>query len=521
MRRVRTKGPELGIALLISIFILLLISVVAIALIVSSGTESALAGNYRSSTGVYYAAMAGLEEARSRLVSKNPSYFRTTSPTFLPSPGTPLAPGSPVYMINPLPSETVAPWDLASTYPDNQFNQEFLSSGYSVPPSPPWTNSVWNTPPLNGLSFPGPLYKWVRINAISETSLGVQVAPYDGHIADPTKPIFYDSTSPPHAQLNVSNSGAQVLEITALAALPNGSQKLLQYLVALVPAKFPDFPTGQLSFPATLTLSGSTGNGASFHAPSSNSSYVVKGDDYDCSPVPVLTGAKYPAIGVFTNADALLTGPVIGGAPPGIPPAYRPNYTGLNNPGPYIPDVENVSSLFPATLQMPSKLDLLAQSIAQYADVTIPSGPITYPLPTVTGAALTPLGMSPSKPLTVVVNGNLDISNWSNDGYGLLLVIGNFTYDPDTNWYGIILVIGQGKVLNSQNGQYKQINGAMLVAKTRNLAGSLLPDPNLGGASVSFLDAMQGNGIRYSNCWIQKAQPTASYKILSFHEISQ
>ena len=40
-----------GIALLISIFVLLLISVVCIALIVSSGTESALAGNYRSSTG--------------------------------------------------------------------------------------------------------------------------------------------------------------------------------------------------------------------------------------------------------------------------------------------------------------------------------------------------------------------------------------------------------------------------------------------------------------------------------------
>jgi Tfp pilus assembly protein PilX len=47
------RRTETGIALLISIFILLLISVVAIALIVSSGTESALAGNYRSSTGVY------------------------------------------------------------------------------------------------------------------------------------------------------------------------------------------------------------------------------------------------------------------------------------------------------------------------------------------------------------------------------------------------------------------------------------------------------------------------------------
>src|SRR6266850_4486073 len=80
---IRKRRREAGIALLISIFVLLLISVVAIALIVSSGTESALAGNYRSSTGVYYAALAGLEEARGRLVVKNPNSFNTTAGGFL------------------------------------------------------------------------------------------------------------------------------------------------------------------------------------------------------------------------------------------------------------------------------------------------------------------------------------------------------------------------------------------------------------------------------------------------------
>src|SRR5207249_6595281 len=85
------RRTEEGIALLISIFVLLLISVVAISLIVSSGTESALAGNYRSSTGVYYAALSGLEEARGRLLFKNPQAFSATDPTtFLPPAGTPL-----------------------------------------------------------------------------------------------------------------------------------------------------------------------------------------------------------------------------------------------------------------------------------------------------------------------------------------------------------------------------------------------------------------------------------------------
>jgi hypothetical protein len=120
----------------------------------------------------------------------------------------------------------------------------------------------------------------------------------------------------------------------------------------------------------------------------------------------------------------------------------------------------------------------------------------------------------------VIANGNLDISNWSHDGFGLLLVTGTFTYDPDTTWNGLVLVIGQGIVNNSQNGQYKQINGAMFVAKTRDGSGNMLTG-RIGGASVSFLSAMQGNGIRYSSCWVQKAQPVGGYKVLSFHEISQ
>jgi len=164
------------------------------------------------------------------------------------------------------------------------------------------------------------------------------------------------------------------------------------------------------------------------------------------------------------------------------------------------------------------------QSLTQNADVVItpaPSGTPPY-LGTATGSNLTPLGMSSSNPLTVVVNGNLDVSNWSNDGYGLILVTGTFTYDPDTNWNGIVLVIGQGAVNNAQHGQYKQINGAMFVSQTRDhTTNQLLPGPNLGGASVTFDPPMQGNGIRYSSCWIQKALPTANYKILSFHEIAQ
>src|SRR5271167_1566558 len=93
------RSSEDGIALLIAIFVLLLISVVAISLLVSSGTETALGTNYRTSSTVYYAAIAGLEEARGRLLPKNPNYFDNPYPTFIPAPPLPLQLGQTRYVI--------------------------------------------------------------------------------------------------------------------------------------------------------------------------------------------------------------------------------------------------------------------------------------------------------------------------------------------------------------------------------------------------------------------------------------
>ncbi len=484
---IRRDPRKAGIALLISIFILLLISVVAISLLVSSGTESAIAGNYRAATAVYYAALAGLEEGRGRLSPKDPNSFKSTAPPgFLPAPGAPFAVGSPVYIIN---SAGVTPWDSASTYGDNEFQSEFPSATYAMPNPAPNVNSVSNAGGIQG-----PSYKWVRINGVSEQSLNIN---FDGN-PNSTTPVYYDGTR----FTNNPSSGNQVLEVTSLAVLPNGSQKMVQYLVASVPITLPPFL-------AALTLSGSqNGTNPVFQAPTTNAVYAVKGDgDQDCNgnPLPskVAVGlyGSYQGVGNLQNAINQLENGIPSFPPPST--AAKSNYTGQGA----WPDVEPLTPPF----QTPSQLDSIVQTIVQSADVILPSGS--------TGSALTPLGMSPTNPLTVVVNGNLDISNWSNDGYGLLLVTGTFTYDPDTNWYGIVLVIGQGVVNNSQNGQFKQINGAMFVAKTRDASGNLLPD--LGGASVSFLAAMQGNGMRYSSCWIQRAQPTSSYRILSFHEIPQ
>src|ERR1700737_714422 len=110
----RRKNSQAGVALLIAIFTLLLIGVVAVSLIVAAGTESALSGNYRSSTRAYYAAVAGLEEGRGRLLPRNSDYFNATSPSFIPATGTPpLALRQVRYILNPQGMENVL-----AAYPD-------------------------------------------------------------------------------------------------------------------------------------------------------------------------------------------------------------------------------------------------------------------------------------------------------------------------------------------------------------------------------------------------------------------
>jgi len=500
LNRVRKPQKEKGIALLISIFILLLISVVAIALIVSSGTETALAGNYRSATGVYYAGQAGLEEVRGRLYPKNPSSFQNTAPGFLPSPGVTLAVGSVAYVLNPSPTE--ASGTLLATYPDTEYDSEFGAGSLAGATVSPPALSVWQTPPLNALGIPGPLYKWVRINPVTERSLNVLVAPYNSGPLDSTTPVFYDGT-----QLNISGSGEQVLEITSLAVLPNGSQKILQYLAAPLPLN--------LSFPAALTLDGQN---VQFSVPTS-SSFWIDGNDHDTVGSCNAGAAPIPAVGYTNNSDSSYSN-IYNAIPPGPPPpsGRRNQYIGAAA----WPNLVNVGVL--ANLQTVVGLNALVQNITGVADTIVNPTPVdpATGLGTATASDL-PGAMSSSNPMITVVNGNLNVSGWHGTGYGLLLVTGEFKYDPDASWKGIVLVIGVGKLSSFQGGS-GDFRGAVFLAKTTDTTTSPYTPMSSGAPGVpnfAFTAGSGGTGIYYSNCWIQAAMPTAGYQILSFHEISQ
>lgn len=498
------RRSEAGVALLIAIFVLLLIGVTAIALILSAGAESALAGNYRSSASAQYAALAGLEEARGRLLPNNADYLGAILP---PPGGLQLPLGNVIYIVNPNPltAEVVNPTDLSnpSTYPDTDYLQEFPTTPIT---NLQLTNSV---SPVAGL--PGPLYKWVRINAVTEQSLNVNVN--GGPLPlDSTTPLFYDyacadigSKPGPTLCLNHSPRASQALEITALAALPNGTQKLLQYVVApsAPNLNFAGLGSQSPSFPAALTLDG---NSVDFDGPTS-AAFKVDGTDHVAPCAPGSGTNPVSAIGYTNSSDSSLSNILSG-----IIAANQSHYSGA---GTMSPNVTNVNAL-PPNYQTPSGLDSLVQTITQGADAVI-QGPVTQS----DSNNVLPTGMSPSNPMTIVVNGDLTINAWHNTGYGLLVVTGAFTYDPDASWKGIILVVGQGQFISTKGGT-GEIDGAVLVAKTRDASGKLLPDPNLGAAS--FKQTGGGIGIYYSTCWLNASagpQKPMTYKVLSYHQLSQ
>jgi len=495
---------ERGVALLIAIFSLLLVSVVAIALIVSSGTDSALAGNFRSSANAYYAALAGLEEARGRL------RLLPSDPNFVPLPASPLPITQVVYITNPAGGEVVAPEATgnSTTYPDLQYKQEF-----GVDVSTRAVTKVASVSAMGGL--PGPSFKWVRINAVTEKSMGnggpgVDVNS-DGNV-DAATPLFFDlmhQNAPPAVSpglietLNPPYTAKQALEITSYAALPNGSSKTLQYVVRPM-FVFPrlDLPDVNVpTFPAALTLAG---NGVSYTGPGT-SSFYIRGQD-QCS------SNALPAIG-YTNGGDLgnITGP--NGAQPaanyqGYPVAPGPPPTPATAPA----SISDVFSSMDSRWLRPSGLDSIVQDITSNADAVI-QGPAT--------PASFPSGMSATHPMTIVVNGDLDFSGWNNTGYGLLLVTGTLNYDPNVTWEGVILVIGQGNFVSTKHGT-GGIDGAVFIAKTRDASGNLLPDiPGLGPSSFSQTGGgpSLGRGINYNSCVAGAAQGPITYKVIAFKEI--
>jgi len=291
MREGRTQKrrvhSERGVAIVIAIFTLMLISVVATAMILMSGTDSAIKSNYKSAMHAFYDAKAGLEEGRGRLFWPNPNIANGQTPPnpvwscVFTAPGPMMPYNQACYIINPSGTEVVNPLDLSAgnPYADLEYQQEWGIPVTSAGVQQPFINS--NSAVASG-GIAGPLYKWVRITPRTQTS-----AKLAGDVTD-TNPLFYDGVQ----QLASSGgnpvpNAVQVLTITALAVTPYGSRRMVQYTVSVSP-----LTTALPTFPSALTLDG---NGVSFTGPNAGNgngngngggsgSFQISGKDSSSGP---------------------------------------------------------------------------------------------------------------------------------------------------------------------------------------------------------------------------------------------
>jgi hypothetical protein len=248
-----TRHNERGVALLLTIFGLLLLTAVAAAMLFSSDSETQIAMNYRDSQVASYGAVAGLHEARDRI---HPVFGDLAIAGYTPT-NTPDNGGYVLYIVNPDPhhNETVAsiaPWNWNggnNPYFDQELCHENMlllagvpgtaCSGAAAVPSNVCTDvtaggaggwcrfydnsanaTPWQLKDTNGLPIPMD-YKWVRIslkqdkNALAYvpdplTASGTTQVCWDGN---------YQSQIPAGYQSNCSlPSGSQVIGLNVTAS---------------------------------------------------------------------------------------------------------------------------------------------------------------------------------------------------------------------------------------------------------------------------------------------------------------
>ena len=522
-----SSRSQRGMALPLALFALLLLSAIGLGMMYTASSETWIDNNYAGTQRAYYAALAGLEEARDRINVGKTATSPVTPPAQLPS-----ASGGTIYIVNSYQNSagTVVspePWSASDPYFDNEYCHEFPSGyptaavtdpgaaiacsaapftgaswhGYYSGGSSAYVGSTWTSGAAVPSSSPNTatrealIFRWVRV----QRKINYSTAPIcaNGNCASSSAaPVCWNGSHETVPGGSCAAAGLQpVYLLTALAASANGSRRMLQAEVA--PSAM-NLPT-----PAALTLPGTLPAGApsvcggiacsgSTPAPA----FVVNGT----APAACSSGTAAPAVGVSDAASAANLCNAIGSSA---------NYPGSATACGNSTSVANVGAANPSLASV-TYLDGLVSYVTGIADsvVTSCSNPA-------------PFGSS-GHPQTVVVNGDCSMSGSSfpHQGEGVLVVTGTLTFS-DNPYNGVVLVIGQGSFIQSTTSS-THFDGALLVAKTRDSGGNLLGA--LGTPSFSWQSPTGGPppasapSLQFDSCEVFRST-LLNYKTLAVREL--
>ena len=485
-KSLRRIDRQRGVALVAVMLTLLLVTAMAAAILILGNTETSTSSNFKDEQKAFFGAKAGIEEARDRLRAGNS--YTITYPTTLPGNGT----TGVLYILNPLNSETVAPWNSSNKYVDDEICLENHSgsslscatnstTGKTLPSGTYYTSTTASTTfaPTSGSVLD---WKWARVTLKQNNSFGAGYY-VNGNSAD-TSQVYWNGNN---ECVSGSTCTLPVYVLTALAVTASGSRRMVQMEVA----------RDQLNFtaPSALTLDGS---GDSFTGADS-ANYQVNGNDQGgCGSSP--GGTSVPAIGV-PSGDTTDKTAIINQIDTTVNSNTNKesNYTGS---GSTTPDVEPVT--LPSSMSSVSNLQSLVSQLKN--DVTQPviNGP---------ASGLSNPG-SASSPQIIYVNGDLTVSG-STVGTGILVVTGNLTFKGTAEWDGLVLVVGTGVFQMDGTNTFK---GAVVIADTLNSSGGTLSV--LGGAQGTVAGGGSSNGgIFYSASCLNRATQLTTYHSVSFREL--
>ncbi len=448
---------ERGIALLASLFVLMLLTILALAMMLAATTETMINQNFRQSKNAFYAAEGGLEEARLRLslpgdppgiagLLTNLNYKYTA-----------------VYIradssINPTNNSSSNPyydpeWTTIQKRDANS-NLILVSSGLTTP--------VYRTTlQTNPRQVP---YSWVKVTRKTEVFAG-QDFNVDLNSANNDLPVYYgygNLTGLYSQYVNDttnagSHSGFPVYLVTSMSLANDGSRHTVQSEVTTLPPEHANAAVdsyNNVNFQGNLTVNG-------FDECSSTGGGVVGVQSHGTVDTP--NGAQ--------------------------------NITGVPEP---------IVAGAPWTHDVPHLIETLRKS-GIFSPIESPGTNVTCSGGSCSGSNAV-LGSYPSQMGYYYASGNTSITSNSSTGYGILVVNGNLTFHGGFSFHGMIICNG---TINFTGGgsDHVNIHGAII-------AGQSITDTttDLGG-SINI----QYNGCDISTVYQNMPMITLTYKDRSIY----
>lgn len=531
---ISSRVKEKGIALFMAIFALMLLSAIAAGFMFMANTETAVNKNYKAEQSAYFAARAGLQEARARVRTPAGDLNAAAYALTMPSAGT--TTGG-FYIVNPNATDgAIQPWNPNSPYFDDTLckgNFPLMAMNYGQRavhcdptvagqfPAAQWTGATKaSIDPNTGTAAATP-FKWVRVTLKSNLAGSPQCDGTDATCAAGIYPYAVDQAT---ATANPADNRYVCWTGTQQVLLPAG------YTNCQTPPAGSDAyrPVFLLTAYSNVAVAGTTGSERTLSMEvADDPPLIVKGAVVSNDVIDTVGSSagfigqdncncKCTSAGVCTNRvgggacnqgySAITTSQTISSS--GHPTETGPTTTPATpvtqqnvNPFPYdinslINRFKGQSSTINAT-QAPYNLSCAGSpvscgSVNGGSWGTVPSNFSTLQTDG------TPVGNINQ---TTYVPGNLDLQA-HNSGSGILIVDGDLTIHGGISFYGLIIVRGAVTFTGGGAGGGSNIIGSVL-------AGQSAQADTLGGSAQ----------FQFDSCALANAQAGAAPHVLSTREI--